>query len=145
AMLLNGSTCRAAILCSDGKFQQTGRCDFQFDCSDGGDERGCLELLCGDKLIDAFYACDPQVCPAPSMPPFCIPDDPTHFLCGEGTPRFVGGLCNDVAECADGRDEQYCFASARRWASRSFVARSVLYLAREEAGIRRFGARFVRL
>src|SRR6478752_3137528 len=55
--LLVGNTCLGAILCNDGKFQQTGRCDLQLDCSDASDERGCRELFCGDQLIDALAVC----------------------------------------------------------------------------------------
>ncbi|HYQ02813.1 MAG TPA: LDL receptor domain-containing protein [Polyangiaceae bacterium] len=107
-MVLNGNTCFGAILCADGTFQFTGRCDYHLDCADGHDERGCHDVVCGDKLVDWGQICDPEVCPVTSTP-FCPPDDPRSFLCDDGTQVPVSAVCNDVDDCATGRDEQYCY------------------------------------
>ena len=108
--LLSQGVCDRAFLCADGTFSIGGRCDFKLDCPDGGDERGCGHLMCGDKLIDPFSACDAASCPATTFtPPLCAPDNPTQFLCGDGTSTSILNVCNGASNCANGRDEQYCF------------------------------------
>ena len=106
--LLLGHGCEAAFYCTDGTFTQKGRCDFTLDCSDGADERGCGHFVCGDKLIDPGGACDTRYCPV--APPFCLPNDPSHILCGDGTETHILNLCNGSNDCVNGRDEDstYC-------------------------------------
>jgi hypothetical protein len=108
--LLAGSGCERAFYCADGTVAMTGRCDFMIDCPDGADERGCGDFVCGDKLVDPGAVCDPTVCPPDTFsPPICPSDDPLGFLCGDGTKTHVLDVCNGAPDCANGRDEQYCF------------------------------------
>jgi len=107
--LLAGNGCEAAFYCADGTFVRQGRCDFNLDCSNSDDERGCGHFICGDKLIDPYLACSPQYCPVTFTPPLCLSNNPLLFLCGDGTDTNIGHVCDGVANCASGRDEAYCF------------------------------------
>ena len=49
--------CDRAFYCADGTFNLTGRCDFNWDCADRADERGCPAFICGDELIDRELVC----------------------------------------------------------------------------------------
>ena len=107
--LLAGAGCERAFACADGTLTIKGRCDFIPDCSNSDDERGCGHFICGDKLVDPERACIPQHCPVTFTPPLCLPNNPLLFLCGDGTATPTGDVCDGVTNCADGRDESYCF------------------------------------
>ena len=107
--MLAGYTCSEAILCADGTLHQAGRCDQQLDCPDGSDERGCGDVSCGDQLIYKYQVCDPEACSFAFDPPLCADGDSSEILCGDGSKVSISVLCNDVKDCADGRDERYCY------------------------------------
>lgn len=104
--LLPGNRCTAAFTCSDGTATWTGHCDQKLDCPDGADERGCSDFICGDTLVYRDYVCD---CSATFTPPICSPTREQRFLCGDGTDVSVASVCDGTADCANGRDEQYCY------------------------------------
>jgi hypothetical protein len=108
--LLAGSGCEQAFYCAGGAGAKATRCDYNVECADGADERGCGEFVCGNMLVDPGSVCDPTVCPATSFaPPICPSDDPLGFLCGDGTKTHILNVCNGTPDCANGRDEAYCF------------------------------------
>ena len=107
--LLLGFTCQAAFYCADGTFAMTGHCDYKLDCADGADERGCGHFLCGDKLVGMLDVCDPNQCSASFTSSICVPGDPFGFACGDGTTINIQLACNGTNDCANGRDEAYCF------------------------------------
>ena len=107
--LISGQLCKRSFYCADGTFTMTGRCDQKLDCPDGADERGCREFVCGDVLVSAALECDPENCP-PTLPhPFCVASDPSRFLCDDGTEVDISLVCDGNPDCANGRDEQYCY------------------------------------
>jgi hypothetical protein len=95
--------------CTDGTFIVHGRCDYVADCLDLSDERGCGHFICGDALINGGAACDPTVCSATFAPSICVPGSAVRFLCGDGTETRTVNVCNGVNDCANGRDEAFCF------------------------------------
>jgi len=100
--------CQSAFSCSDGTFTSSGRCDLKVDCSDGADEHGCGDFICGDVLVDAGDVCSPGVCSLDVTPPICNGDS-NYFQCGDGTQVYVYDVCNGTQDCANGRDEEYCY------------------------------------
>ena len=104
--LASGSPCRDAFSCEDGTFLHTGHCDLHRDCPDSSDERGCADFACVDQLLSPLEACS---CAIDFSPPLCTEGDPLNVQCGDGTQVFAGKLCDQVEDCATGRDEQYCF------------------------------------
>lgn len=107
-MMIGGSECYNAFLCGDGARFDTGHCDLKVDCEDGADERGCSNVLCGDKLVDRFNACNPEYCDV-FDPPLCEVEPLLRVFCGDGQHVSFDQLCDGKDDCATGRDEQYCF------------------------------------
>jgi len=108
AEILDGVICLDAFLCNSGVLIRDSHCDQKLDCEGGEDESGCHELQCGDDLVEAFAACDPDVCRFEFDPPLCS-DDQRRIVCGDDTEVSIQQLCDGTRDCASGRDEAYCF------------------------------------